>query len=114
MTNNSTHAQAGQPAPKKLLSNPVTWLLLGGAAVVWFATGAQPFGFPKGEYVCEARSGIQDKPISVFHVGDGKINVVEYDESSSEQIHGVSYTHSMFDRDLNLYVGDASYYCNLR
>jgi hypothetical protein len=109
--NRSDSSSSKESGAKKLFSKPLTWIVLVGGLILWFNTG----GFPKGEYVCDARSGSQESPISVFHVGGGKINVVKYKANSSVPIEkGVSYTHGWFDRHLNLYLGDASYYCQLR
>lgn len=111
----SNPSSSNESGAKNLFSNPLTWIVLVGALILWFSTGAQPLGFPNGEYVCEARSGAQANPISVFHVGGGKINVVQYEANSSVPVeNGVTYSHGMFNRHLNLYVGDASYYCELR
>ncbi len=104
-----------QSGAKRFLSNPMTWIVLAGCIILWFSTGAQPLGFPKGEYVCEARSGVAGNPVSVFHVGGGRINVIEYEANSSTPVeNGVTYGHGMFNRYLNLNIYEASYYCELR
>lgn len=90
------------------------WIVLIGLGIWWGTTGFPPIGFPQGEYTCDARSGVQEYPISVFNAGL-PMKVFEYQPGGAVDIsNGMRYSHATFATHLNLYLGDESYYCEHR
>lgn len=99
----------------RVFGHPATWIVLIGGGILWSANGFPPIGFPTGEYVCNERSGSDARAVSVFHVGGGRINVVEYFPGGSERVEsGITYSHGTFEDNLNLYLGESSFYCEKR
>jgi len=98
---------------KRFLTNPWLWAVIIGGVILWAMTGFRPFGFPEGEYACTARSGVQEFPISVYHVEGQPKKVIEYRPGEAVDISaGMTYSHSMFDRHLNLYLRGETYRCD--
>lgn len=106
-------SEPGGSVAKKFFTNPVFIIVVVGAAILWGATGFRPFGFPEGEYACTARPGAQEFPISVYHREGEPKTVVEYRPGEARDVSaGMTYSHSMFDRHLNLYLREETYRCN--
>lgn len=99
-----------------MFKQPVVWFILVLAVIWWASSGFPPVGFPNGEYVCTARSGAQEYPISVFNPSSGPpMKVFEYRPGEEVEIsRGMSYSHSTFSTNLNLYLGGDSYFCARR
>ncbi len=95
------------------MDHPLVFFALITAAALWVFNGFPPLGFPTGEYVCTSRSGTQPHPISVYNPTSGPpMKVIEYRPDRQVDVSsGMSYTHSLFSRDLNLYLEGQSYYC---
>lgn len=100
------------PPLRKFFTNPVVYVVLAGGLILWGSLGFKPFGFPEGEYSCTARSGVQEFPISVFHFDGQAMMVVEYRPGKKWDVSsGMTYSHVMFDRHLNLSIaGDGETY----
>jgi len=99
----------------KFFTNPLVLLVIIGGGILWAVTGFRPFGFPEGEYVCTAKSGVQEYPISVYHVEGQPMKVIEYRPGDPQDVsQGMTYGHGMFNRHLTLDLRGEEYRCDLR